>query len=1136
MAVQFRVQGELTLAGAGQFIGELKRVSSAAAELTQETGRSATATTRSAAATVDLAQKTRQLLTAQAEVRTTAAAGAKAQADAAARLAAEQARGEQQARASAAAASAEAQAVARQYQASLAAVQQLNQATRASTGDVAQNYRASLTAATRAGQSFQQVNQQVKASIDQVRAANDNAAHSVRAATDGLAAHQKLQLGYQLNDIFVGLTTGQRPLMVMLQQGPQITQIFGGISNTLRAIPWAAAGYTAAIGAVAAVTVDAALRVNSLALEHRRLEVSLQATGRTARLTATQLQEMIRAEAERPGAGREETRLAAQQLLANAAITGENVQATLSLARDLARVTGQELPAAAAALSEGLDGTAAGALKLDQAFHALTPSELEQVRRLGELGDKAGVVSIVLAALQRNLGNANDRALSPFEAGTAKLRASWNSLLDSLGRTGAIQGLAVLLNQVAAPLHLAAWAAERLRDAMPSNDNAPATAEVERARKRVADERLTLELLRQDRQKAHRDDQHAFELSIQASRRRLGDAQAELSRLEAKSGAVAAKAVQDQVDAAATALSTELKTVDEIVARAGTVAGKRRELEAERTRIGNAIAAGGGLLDPDQLARWQERLGQIDGALAGLRTPAQELQRTLDQETQLSRLPQHLRAAEQAFVETRRRALEAGQSEAEATRLADQARRNALQSHAAGTHQQIERLSAEAVAALRVADAYGVSRVEALRLQAESKAAIAAQQGQIAPGSAGAFARRSLEQEAATAIAASAEKAAVHAREIAALERLVEAEGRGSAAAREAERANKVAALAEDLRAQAAATNSATIVAAADRQIAVYDELSRKAQQVEIRREAQALNRQHDPAAAYDHEIARIRELEATGLLTARTVEEVVREAERRKLEASRDATDGMIAGLRRYAEEATNAGQAASQGVQQGLKTMEAALVQFTTTGQINFSNFANSIIADLARVAIRQHVTGPIARAIGGIDLGRIFSGGGGGGAVIGPGTGYTYHTGGMATAHGTSRSLPAWVWNAAPRFHSGRIPGLAANEVPAILTDDEEVLTSSHPRHRWNVNQAMNDNWRSAAPSVKVNVIFNGGERGSVSEGPLVPDGQGGWTQDIIVDRLEETMANRVLDGRGKMAGAMQTAYGLKRVGRR
>lgn len=54
----------------------------------------------------------------------------------------------------------------------------------------------------------------------------------------GLARHELINLGYQVNDIGVSLASGQKPLTVLIQQGAQIGQIFGasraGVGAILR--------------------------------------------------------------------------------------------------------------------------------------------------------------------------------------------------------------------------------------------------------------------------------------------------------------------------------------------------------------------------------------------------------------------------------------------------------------------------------------------------------------------------------------------------------------------------------------------------------------------------------------------------------------------------------------------------------------------------------------------------------------------------------------------------------------------------------------------------------------------------------------------------------------------------------------
>ena len=144
--------------------------------------------------------------------------------------------------------------------------------------------------------------------------------------------------------------------------------------------------------------------------------------------------------------------------------------------------------------------------------------------------------------------------------------------------------------------------------------------------------------------------------------------------------------------------------------------------------------------------------------------------------------------------------------------------------------------------------------------------------------------------------------------------------------------------------------------------------------------------------------------------------------AEAAKLEtATRDA-------LANYAADALESRDEIAQAFQSGFKGLEDALVRFVRTGKANFRDLANAIIADLARIAIRRAITGPLAQALGNA-LGGGFPAAPAAPAGFASATGL-YHEGGVATA-GPS------------------LPGLKANEVAAVLEEGEAVLTSDQAR---------------------------------------------------------------------------------------
>lgn len=150
-------------------------------------------------------------------------------------------------------------------------------------------------------------------------------------------------------------------------------------------------------------------------------------------------------------------------------------------------------------------------------------------------------------------------------------------------------------------------------------------------------------------------------------------------------------------------------------------------------------------------------------------------------------------------------------------------------------------------------------------------------------------------------------------------------------------------------------------------------------------------------------------------------------------------------------------------------MSSAEDAIVQFVKTGKFEFSSLVDSILEDIIRMQVRQNVTGPLAKALGGFDFGSLFGGGEGGsggsdgGWIFGGGgtstgghwsivpTAPTFHRGGIVGVTGApGRAVDPALFAGAPRFHDG---GLVPGEVPIIARAGEEVLTEDNPRHRNN-----------------------------------------------------------------------------------
>ena len=175
-----------------------------------------------------------------------------------------------------------------------------------------------------------------------------------------------------------------------------------------------------------------------------------------------------------------------------------------------------------------------------------------------------------------------------------------------------------------------------------------------------------------------------------------------------------------------------------------------------------------------------------------------------------------------------------------------------------------------------------------------------------------------------------------------------------------------------------------------------------------------------------------------------------------RLLRQSRDWQDGVRRSLQDYVDASTDAASAAEAATTQAFATMEDALVSFVTTGKVEFDSLADSILADITRLAVRQAITAPLAAAL-------LGGGGAGGGTTNGAATAATgresagllagigthlaglFHTGGIVGSEANrGRAVDSTVFATAPRYHTGGVAGLAPDEVPAILRRGETVLT--------------------------------------------------------------------------------------------
>jgi lambda family phage tail tape measure protein len=328
------------------------------------------------------------------------------------------------------------------------------------------------------------------------------------------------------------------------------------------------------------------------------------------------------------------------------------------------------------------------------------------------------------------------------------------------------------------------------------------------------------------------------------------------------------------------------------------------------------------------------------------------------------------------------------------------------------THEGSERIIAEherrvaEIEALRAQDGSNAQQVD--RLIAQSAAVRDAQLSQL---------RTKEEVEAAEKVRA-------------ANERVVEALDAERAALSQTERERFVAQALSRLSAEATAGQRREVEQLAG---ALFDEQQALQARQRLMDEGRSvIDRTRTATEQHAAEIQKLNELVAAGAIDLATYARAVEDANDRALRSSQAWTDGATRFLKDYVAESNDAATATERAFASAFSGAEDALVGFIASGKLEFRSLADSILADLARMTVRQALTAPLAGA-----LQSAFAGGG----LFG-----LFHEGGIAGERPpAARYADAAVFEHAPRYHGGGFAGsgLLPDEVPIIARRGELVV---------------------------------------------------------------------------------------------
>lgn len=213
----------------------------------------------------------------------------------------------------------------------------------------------------------------------------------------GLSAKQTAlamrQVPAQLTDIFVGLSTGQAPMMVLLQQGGQLKDLFGGIAPAARALGGALIGlvnpFTVTAGAAGLLSY-AMYQSQQRAFE---LEKAIILSGNAAGVTASQIAQAAARIDEFSGTQRN-AEMVLSQIVATGKVSAGVLETAAKAAVQLQRVAGVSVEDTIRNLVALGEKPTEASRKLLQQYGYLNAATVDRIRLLEDEGREAEAAAL----------------------------------------------------------------------------------------------------------------------------------------------------------------------------------------------------------------------------------------------------------------------------------------------------------------------------------------------------------------------------------------------------------------------------------------------------------------------------------------------------------------------------------------------------------------------------------------------------------------------------------------------------------------------------------------------------------------------------------------------------------------------
>lgn len=202
----------------------------------------------------------------------------------------------------------------------------------------------------------------------------------------------------QFTDIAVALQAGQNPLTVLLQQGGQLKDMFGGVGPAARAFGGYIRGLINPLTAAAAAVIGLTVAWRSAVSEMESFDRALIFSGNTAGLTADQLREMASALDDSTSGTERQAASVLARVAATGQFTADQMRQVAAAAIELENAKQQEVDETIKQFVRLAEDPVDAVLELNDANRFLTQSVIDQIRELDRQGKQAEAAELAISA------------------------------------------------------------------------------------------------------------------------------------------------------------------------------------------------------------------------------------------------------------------------------------------------------------------------------------------------------------------------------------------------------------------------------------------------------------------------------------------------------------------------------------------------------------------------------------------------------------------------------------------------------------------------------------------------------------------------------------------------------------------